>query len=356
MLPLIVPILPNSAIHSGEVSIEGKFELKVLKNNGLVQNKGYDESKVEFNTRYYNDQSNSLVFKDHLERVYQIIQERVPVGSTIVDVGCGQGALIEKIVSKGRFKCLGFDKAYNGNSPLVKKRFLNKTDKVFADLVVVRHVLDCLENPYEFLELIAEVFPENALIFIEVPQFENIRKNNDLLDFSYERISYFTTDSLNSLFSSTLAFGNFFGGQYQFCVAQLKHLTNKKWEEFENPKSWTSFDFKPYKNKFMVALKKVEAKKRIWIWGGGNRGVMFSQYAKMFSQADLSKIIGVVDINENKQGKRTPSTNLAIYSPEYFFTHAENDDAIFVVNPNYFEEVSNFLGLNLAKRIEIISF
>ena len=69
-----LPILPNSPIEKGESTLEGQFRLRKYGEFGFVQNVAFDELKIEYGENYQNDQSNSLMFKNHMQSVYQILK------------------------------------------------------------------------------------------------------------------------------------------------------------------------------------------------------------------------------------------------------------------------------------------
>ena len=221
-----------------------------------------------------------------------------------------------------------------------------------ADIVVLRHTLEHIKSPYSFLKSLHTIFGNDAVIFIEVPQFEWIKQNKVIYDFTYEHVNYFTTESLCSMFSKVIDSGNFFGGQYQYCIAKLGDLFNKEWENFENADK-TSFDIEEYYDQFKLSISFLNNKKRIWVWGGATKGVLFLRHLADLEPTLFNKVAGVVDISPEKQSLFTPSTNVRIISDKQMLEEIKDDDVVIVVNPNYFKEIKESIAIGSCKKIEV---
>jgi len=228
--PMILPIIPNSLISKNDQTLEAEFCLKSFGDFRFIQNVLFDSDLINFNENY---QSNSDSFQKHMSEVYSIVKSNFPKDSKLIEVGCGKGAFLEIVKADGHFNYVGYDTAYEGNDEKIKARYVNESDKANADIVVMRHSLDYIKAPHTFLKMLGEIFGENALIFIEVPQFDWIHEHKVLFDFAYERPSYFSTESLCSLFTDVEEYGNLFGGQYQYCFASLGDVNSIKWSENE---------------------------------------------------------------------------------------------------------------------------
>ena len=353
MKPFFLPIIPNAPIRKTEQTIEGMLHLKKFGNFGFVQNVAFNEALISFDKNYQNEQSNSQVFKQHMDYVYSIVKENFSEGSKLVEVGCGKGGFLEIVKADGHFKYTGYDAAYEGNDKRIKARYLTEKDRLEADVVVMRHSFDYIETPHVFLKMLKNIFSDNTLIFIEVPQFDWIENHKVIFDFTYERPNYFTTEALCSLLTDIKLHGNFFGGQYQYCLANLNSLNLDKWNGFDLEENWSDFNFDIYLESFSRSIKFLDQQKRVWIWGGGNKGVLFMKYLSVISPQIFQKVIGVVDINKRKQALYTPSTSFRIISPNQMFKLCDESDFILVVNPNYLNEVRGDLEKNLPFQINV---
>ena len=73
MLQITLPILPNRPNSRGEDAKKGSFQLKKFGSFEFVQNVLFEESSVEYDKNYQNDQSSPSVFYEHMLEVYSIL-------------------------------------------------------------------------------------------------------------------------------------------------------------------------------------------------------------------------------------------------------------------------------------------
>ena len=263
--------------------------------------------------------------------------------------------MFEIVKNDGYFNYRGFDTAYEGDDAKIEKHYLSEMDKIDADVVVFRHTLEHIRRPHLFLSLLSKIFPPTAHIFIEVPQFDWIEENQVLFDFSYEHVNYFNSESLSSFFDSVILNGNLFEGQYQFVLASLSSINLSLWNDYRTDDAWVDFHFSNYFEKFKKVIESFKDSKRLWIWGGGTKGVLFLKHLCDCDEDVFKTVVGVVDVNPKKQNHFTPSTLIKIDSPESFFEESLNGDTVVVVNPNYFSEVKEMINNTTDKSINVFS-
>ena len=353
MNPIKLPVTPNSPVLCNAKQMEGEFQLKKFGNFGFIQNVKYEPALIKYDKNYQNDQGSSARFRRHLLATYKLIKSRYKKGAKLVEVGCGKGTFLDLVKNDDYFKYEGFDNAYEGNDQFIHQRYLKKEDSINADVLVLRHTLEHIQYPYKFLEMLKTIFDRNTQIFIEVPQFDWIDKGKVIFDLSYEHVNYFNTKSLCSLFSNIIDFGNFFGGQYQYCLADLNSLSKEHWNDFDSLNKWQDFNIDNYYQKFFSSIDFLNSKKRIWVWGGASKGVLFLNYLSKLSPLIFEKVLGVVDLNTKKQKLYTPSTNIEIISEIEMFKKFQLGDVVLVMNPNYFDEIKMCLDKNLSNKFEI---
>jgi len=355
MKPITLPACPNSPITFDQKQAEGYLQLKFFGSFNFLYNDMFEEGVINYDENYHNEQGYSELFQNHLNQAYELIKNNnFQKGIKLVDVGCGKGKFLEIVNSDSFFKYEGYDNAYEGNDKHIFKRFLTEKDRVSADIVVLRHTLEHIKSPYSFLKSLNIIFGNDAVIFIEVPQFDWIRENKVLFDFTYEHVNYFTTESLCSFFTKVIDCGNFFGGQYQYCMAKLGDLSNKEWENFENANK-SNFDIEEYYDQFKLSVNFLNNKKRIWVWGGGTKGVLFLKHLADLQPIFFNKVAGVVDISPGKQTFFTPSTKVRIISDKQMYEELKDDDVILVVNPNYYKEIKEAIAIASSKKIEVFN-
>ena len=266
---LKIPIIPNSPKNRKSLQDRtGKLLLRINRNNNLVENKYFSQKKILYDINYQNNQSNSLVFQNHMFKMINLLK-KILKGSKLVEIGCGKGDFFEKLSKEKYFDCIGFDKTYEGKNKKIYKRYLNSKDKINADIVVIRHVLEHIKRPHEFLSLLFKVFG-NSYIFIEVPDYKWIKDNNAFYDITYEHVNYFTKNSLSSLFNDKfIKRGTCFNNQYQYLLTNLKYLSNKFKKQYES-KNWKDINFDKlfFKlEKKLMNLRKKQKTQKIFMYG-----------------------------------------------------------------------------------------
>ena len=355
MNPIKLPISPNSLTSKEGKDYEGDFQLMSFGSFDFVQNVRFQPPLMIYDEYYQNEVSHSEFSKNHLHTVYSIIKSHFPNGGKLVEVGCGKGAFLNIVKSDKHFEYEGYDTAYEGSDTYIHSLYLTEDDRINADIVVLRHTLGHIQSPHKFLKLLNIIFGDDALIFIEVPQFDWIKVNRVLFDLSYEDVNYFSTKSLCSLFSNINDCGDFFEGQYQYCLAKLGALSEKEWSEFELTSKWFDFNVDDFYENFNSSVDFLNNKKRIWIWGGGTNGILFLKHLSNLRPLIFEKIVGVVDINPKKQLFFTPSTKIRIISDFQMHKESEEGDVVLVMNPNYYGEIVESIGSALSHTVEIHS-
>ena len=351
-----VPERKSSKPLIGKSKALGACHLKQNTVSQLIKNDLYVFEEGYFDASYENAVI-SEAFSSHLCRVLGILKKHLPKNSKLVEVGCGKGHFFEMLEKDQWFTVKGYDKTYVGRNPLIEKRYLLPNEKVSADIVILRHVLDVIENPHKFLEMLSNIFG-NALIFIELPNFEFILRNQMFHEVTYERVNYFTPHALTHLFTKTKEQGLFFNNHYQYILGSLSDLNTAYVETNDNPTNWVDLKFTDLFQKLDLLFQKIYSQssgKKIYIWGGSTKGVLFCYHMKTYFQPLLDLIIGCVDINPEKQGKFLPYTHIPIISPEAFSSINKEPICLIVMNKNYYGEIKSYLKKINLDNIELFS-
>ena len=356
-----IPVLPNRPLkRADEPDLYGALSLRRNKALDFVENAAFDPGLAVYDTDYQNNQSLSPKFFGHLDDVLGLLKASYPAGARLVEVGCGKGYFVELIQADGTFSIEGFDGAYEGGNPAIGKRYLTADDSLTADLVILRHVLEHIRKPHEFLGLLKKIFGD-ADTYIEVPDFDWITKNHAFFDITYEHVNYFSPRSLTFLFSEHRKKGLMFDGQYQFILASLGKLQVEKFSDaYTIADNWDVHRFEDFFPEFRARIEQIsraadQPGSCLYIWGAATKGVMFCHHLKELAPDLFDKIKGAIDINPKKVGRYLPSSKLPVLDPETFSTISRGDEIVLIANPNYEAEICATLIENGLGRIKTIN-
>lgn len=352
---LYVPVLPNAPLKSKNTDDESLAPIRLRRNTSLefVENDAFDSRLIDYSEDYQNSQAYSNKFKEHMKSVLSLLKLEAKQDSLIVEVGCGKGDFVEMVQADGFFKIQGFDASFEGNNSAIEKRYLNKNDRIKADLVVLRHVLEHLPNPYNFLLMLKEVF-KNSKIYIEVPNYDWIIDNKTYFDITYEHVNYFSQKSLRKLFKkSSTRHGLLFDDQYQYVVADLSSL-NHEFSELYESENWEFISFRDLFPYLRADIERLDALAKgccVYIWGAATKGCLFLAHCKNYNRL-IDKVQSAIDQNPHKRGKFLPGSLVKIKSKEEFLETVKENALLIVSNPAYKDEIVaelNAAGLNHIK-------
>lgn len=291
-----------------------------------------------------------------MTNVIELLKKQLPINSNVVEIGCGKGDFVELLNEDGYFNATGYDATYEGNNKKIFKRYLNIEDKIETGLVILRHVLEHIEKPHIFLSLIKNIFG-NGKIYIEVPNYDWIVKNQAFFGITYEHVNYFSQKSLTYFFDDENSKRDLiFNNQYQYIISNIENISNVFSEKY-NSDCWTDINFYDLfpniKNSIIKILEKLKPTSCIYIWGAAKKGCMFLVYCKNLNLL-IDKINFVIDINPNKQNKFLPYSLIPIKSKEEFFEVVKTEDVLLISNPNYKNEILRDIHLNKIEGLEIV--
>ena len=345
--------------HEGAVKApKGDIHLGYCSHCGHVFNTAFDPTLMDYDEEY----DNSLHYSSRFQRYAEALARRLVKDydlheKDVIEIGCGKGDFLAMLCEYGENRGLGFDPSYEADRELKKKssRFRVIQDYYSepyhdhtADLICCRHVLEHIEYPCEFLKSVRKTIGEQsqAIVFFEVPDVMYTLNDMGVWDLIYEHCGYFTRKSLDYAFNTcgfkTLKLETVFEGQFLCIDAKPTANGNSladRLDHRENPYGRLINEFSQKyhskKKRWAEELDRLaSAGKKVVIWGGGSKGVTFSNALK------ASELLSyIVDINPHKQGKYVPGTGQEIISPESLADFIP--DVIIVMNPNYLSEVKH---------------
>jgi SAM-dependent methyltransferase len=324
----------------------GTLSLHACGECGFVFNAAFQEDRLDYGASYENTQTASDAFASYVdERVARVIDRCGPALKTVVEVGCGKGVFLSRVIDASVATVgYGFDTSYEGAESMYDNRlrfFKHYFGAGFVaesiDAVLCRHVIEHIPDPVAFLVSIREVLDNpNTRIFFETPCVDWIVRNQVIWDFFYEHCSYFNPRSLSQAFERA-GFGvedvsHVFGGQYLWLeaapgTARQTFLSDggavlgqcRAFAQMQNAAVAQWID----------RLTTMRRQGPLAIWGAGAKGVTFAGLVD-----PLAELIDcVVDVNPRKQGCFIPGTGHPIVAPRDLA--ARKISAAVLMNPNY---------------------
>ncbi len=355
-----VPVHQNLVLESdtaARLMARGEMDLVVCLDCGFVFNRAYDPDLLAYGEGYDNTQSCSPFFDAYLDDlVKDLIERQGVVDSTIVEVGCGKGEFLRKLVSfpNARNRGLGFDPSYVGpevdlDGRLVFSRcyYDDSCAEVAADVVVCRHVIEHVAEPMVLLRSVRKALAgsQTTRVFFETPCVEWILRNRVIWDFFYEHCSLFTADSLSEAFRRSgfivERVGRLFGGQYLWLEARVAESAPPVIPTHpETPRLAHDYaqEEEQLRRKWLDRLCELATRGKVALWGAGAKGATFANLI----DPDASLIDCVVDLNPHKQGCYIPGTGHPIVAPAELTSRGVR--SAILMNPNYLIENRRLLA------------
>jgi SAM-dependent methyltransferase len=349
-------VMPDAS--SARTVQRGELSMMVCDECGFVFNAAFDPGKLAYGEDYDNTQSCSAYFDEYLnDLVRELVETRGVTNADIVEVGCGKGHFLRKLVEypSARNRGTGFDPSYAGPSTDLdgRLRFVNRfydgsSSRVPADFVVCRHVVEHVQNPAGLLTSIRSALRSSprARVFFETPCVEWILSNRVIWDLFYEHCSLFSESSLTYLFEKS-GFAvdrtdHIFGGQYLWLEARTRV------ENFNRPQRSDrgriaglarryGAEEDEQRQNWLQRLVELRRHGKVALWGAGAKGATFANLV----DPEVELLDCVVDINPNKQGRYIPGTGHPIVSP-YSLSDREIRSAV-LMNSNYRNENQRIL-------------
>lgn len=327
-----MPVLLNVSYPTVELATaapSGCIRLVQDHQTGLVHNALFDPTKIVYDPEYLNDQGVSPIFKDHMREMSKALLPLLGGANRVIEIGCGQGEFVELLSEQG-VRVEGFDPAYRGSTPYIKRRhFVFETDAAGADFIVLRHVLEHLEAPWRFLEKLRSCCDPSTRIYIEVPSLDWIIEHASICDIFYEHVNYFSLDVLWRAFSPAPTIVQSFGGQYLSVVANLSAYREPIGFRGHAPHYLFPTNFQQHLGELLRT-----GGIPVYIWGAGAKGVTAAHLLKHLGV----EVAALVDINPFKQNRYIGGLGIRIIPPEQLFQLSGRVDIV-VMNPQYIEEV-----------------
>ncbi|MBR0568016.1 methyltransferase domain-containing protein [Azoarcus sp. L1K30] len=269
--------------------------------------------------RMYNS---GVSWRGHLSDLREQLLAHLPSNPTVVEIGCGSGEFLQGLCEHRPGRYIGFDPQAReegaiGTVEIRQCLFspLEHISELKPNLIVIRHVLEHLLDPFVLLERMAWAASLEGLdckLFAEVPCIDVALRHGRLADFYYEHYSQFTTRSFEYLIrraGKLMSVAHGYGDEVVFGLATLGVPA----EQLESA-VWTDVSLarvSGFRIKVAAQLDAmVDARKRVVIWGGVGKAASFMNYYGL----DAERFPLVVDSDMRKVGSHVPGTGQLIQS------------------------------------------
>lgn len=362
-----VPAHQNLLMESEDAALaapRGDLRLACCPRCGFVHNRAFDPGRLSYGAGYDNTQTCSPSFRAHVEGlVRHLVEERGVRGCHVVEVGCGQGDFLRRVVEAGGpgTTGTGFDPAYTGperdldGRVSFQRRFYGPgCAGVPADVVVCRHVIEHVPDPVGLLTAVRAALrgSADARVFFETPTVEWILRNRVVWDFFYEHCSYFTGRSLAAAFEAAgfaaREVRHVFGGQYLWLEAAPASAPaaapGDGGEVLRLAREFAAAE-PEVRAAYHAQLAEWGGKGGVALWGAGAKGATLADLI----DPDRRLVACVVDLNPQKQGRYLPGTGHPIV--DFRRLGALGVKTAVLMNPNYRAENERLLreaGLDVA--------
>jgi hypothetical protein len=339
-----LPVLQNRVYATRDEALRSPtagFELRTCTVCGFSFNGAFRSDLVVYDEHYDNDVPSATFMRYYDDLARRLIERFNLTEGTIYDVGCGKGTFLDVLCRMAPgIRGVGVDPSCTptttGNFRLIKDVFRPELVESDARLVLLRHVLEHIEQPVPLLTQLAVAAPR-APLFVEVPDVNWIFANGAFWDFCYEHCNYFTPASL--AYALTQAGYeiqeqlSLFSGQFQAIIgapAASRGLSSRF--PATNAVEIASAYAATESVRMRTAREHVEkAGNAAVLWGMATKGVVFAALMP-------ASLAGGVDVNPKKQNRFAPGSGLRINPPEWVVSLGEAP-TIFIMNGNYAHEI-----------------
>jgi len=297
---------------------------------GHVYNRSFDYAEVPYSEKPNLMFNRGSVWSSFITDLQKKLLSRLKQSPVVVEIGHGDGsflASLSRINQSGQY--IGFDPhgavAESSDIKLRAELFDPSVhlQELSPDLLVIRHVLEHLNNPLGFLQAMsfaATVCEMSPLAYFEVPCIDNVFETMRTVDFYYEHSSQFSTESFSRMLElagvEVIEIGHGYNREVVFGLVRLAQQaeTRKKYEE-------SNLFFEAAKASLITIHEQlqrlIESGKRVGVWGGTGKSAAFMcRYG-----LDRERFPVVVDSDPEKAGTYVPGTGQEIRYRDYLLEY-----------------------------------
>jgi SAM-dependent methyltransferase len=327
----------------------GDVELVMCAGCALIWNRAFDPGRMVYAPGYENALHFSPRFQAFAEELAAgLVARHALKGRHIVEIGCGDGYMLDLMVKHGAATATGFDPSMKGReSPCTSREGVRIVPEYFRadqlgrplDFVICRHTLEHLDTPAGLLRDIRRAIGGREVpVYFEVPNAGWMLEAVSMWDVIYEHVTYWTAPSLAALFRRTGFLPDVregYGGQFLMVEARPGPVEADHRPADADVVGAAARAFadaaKAELAKWRERLSDLDG--RAVIWGAGSKGIGF---ANALGPAGTA-LAALVDLNPRKHGLMAPGIALPVVAPDDL--RAIRPDLVLISNALYEEEI-----------------
>lgn len=308
--------------------------------------------------------STSKTLRAHFEELAKKIIKIIKNGSTIIEIGSNDGALLKNF-DKKKYNTLGIEPSLNiatiANNKGIRtlnmffneataKKIANNYGK--ADVVIGTNVFAHIPNLHNLLKALKLLLKQDGFAVFESPYLVDLVSNKEFDTIYHEHVYYLSIKPLIYLFKMhgmelfDVERTKIHGGSIRFYagIKNKRRIRNRvkallkfeKNNDFYNIKIYKRFakDVVNLKSELIKILSRLKReRKKICGFGAPAKGNTLLNYMKI----DKSILDYIVDNSPYKQNLFTPGTKIPIYSPSKLVS--DKPDYLLILAWNFAEEI-----------------
>jgi SAM-dependent methyltransferase len=349
---------------------KGELGLSLCNSCGLVFNRYFDSSRLDYDEAYENSLDHSPAFQKYLQELTARLRARYKLRSKrIIEIGSGRGEFLKLLGINDENHCIGYDPSFKCDndgdiSPTVRfvqdyysERYASEP----VDFLACRHVLEHIPEPLVFLSNLRRTLAAQGEVhtYFEVPNGFQVFGGLGMWDVLYPHVHYFTLESLSTLFQRAgfelIETGFAFAEQFLYLEARAGTTSHETDRERLSSKFKLSRIPTDFEERFSSTVEmwssflcdNLAAGKHIAFWGAGAKGITFLNVVPHARQINY-----VIDINPRKQGTYVPGTGQCISAPSEL--KKQSPDVVITLNPVYEKEINSMID-DLGVEAKVVS-
>ncbi|WP_279176750.1 class I SAM-dependent methyltransferase [Campylobacter insulaenigrae] len=305
----------------------GGLEIIQCFNCGYMENiafDAYEMQKMYMDKNYYQTKNFTLRLSSHILEIKNSIMTHAKKSDVFLEIAPGRGDLVLALAEEVKFIYTIDPSQSSSNIKQMKnnikyiqgffdKDFLDQHIKEKIDCVIFRHLLEHIYEPAKFLKDVVDYLDEDGMIYLEVPNAENIFRYRRFIDIYHDHCGYYQKASIVKVMyemgCELIDEVEYFNGQH---LGLFFRKTKNPLRELELVVINNGIK-KSFENEIRRLNDICKKYNRIGIYGAG---VQAHTLINHLSYDNLLKINYAFEINEDKIGKYMLNSDILISYPK----------------------------------------